>query len=112
MKKLICIIIIFSAAFFLMQCKTLKMSPAPRPKTMLDIAKNRWPSITQEELDSGKMIYATKCTQCHIAKSIANRSEAEWQTAINKMSPKAKLSQPEKEMLTHYIFTAREAGVN
>lgn len=89
---------------------TTNETVVPKPSA-LEIAQKRWSGTTQSELDSGKEIFSGRCTKCHEEKKIATRSEAEWKDAIESMSPKAGLTEEEKEKLTKYILSAREAKV-
>jgi cytochrome c5 len=82
-------------------------SPSARE---LAVAEKRWAGTTLEELKQGKIIFDNKCTTCHAAKKIVGRTEESWKDAIEKMAPKAKLSPEEKEKLTKYILSFREAN--
>jgi mono/diheme cytochrome c family protein len=113
-------IIIIGAAFLLAFCHTKKKaveSPAPAvvtvaPKSALEIAQKRWPNTNSDELAQGKTIYETKCTKCHGEKKIVTRSEKSWLHEIDDMSPKAHLTPEEKEKLTRYILSYREANTS
>jgi cytochrome c5 len=110
MRKLIYLCFLGAGIFFLAECKAGKNASKKNPG-LLKVAQKRWPSITQHDLDSGQVIFTTKCTKCHPAKGIPDRTEAQWQTSIDHMAPKAKLTPEQKEILTHYIFAAREFEV-
>ena len=115
MKKLFYCVSVLGLSIFLIQCTAKKAVatkvPAEVKSPLLSMAQKRWPAITQHDLDSGQNIYRTKCTQCHGVMSITDRTEAQWQTVINKMAPKAKLNPEQTEILTRYLFAARELGV-
>lgn len=76
--------------------------------TQLQVANKRWPGTIEAELDEGKTIYSTKCTQCHKAYTIEGFGERKWLHEIDDMSPKAKLTDTEKQKLTKYILSYRE----
>ncbi len=96
------------ATFTLYQCtgpQFILTAPADKELTA---AQKRWPDATKESLAAGHTIFTTKCTQCHQAKNIPSRSEAEWTKEIAEMAPKAKLTAAETETLTRYVYTVRE----
>lgn len=109
-------IILFSVAFVLVYCHTKKKATETTTekmvvsaKTPIQIAQKRWPNTTSEELVEGKTIFEGKCTKCHNAKRIETRSEKNWLHEIDDMSPKAHLTPEEKDKLTKYILSYREA---
>lgn len=114
MKKYIFLICIALTAAY---CKTkkktgdttVKKEGAAGAKSELQIAQQRWPGTSSADLNEGKTIYNTKCTRCHGAKKIVTRDEKSWKASIDKMAPRAKLTADEKEKLTRYILSYREA---
>ena len=114
MKK----ILLLSLPLLLAYCKTVKKTaatPAPAEtasKPPLVIAQNRLAGTTQEDLNAGKSIYLNECTGCHKPVPITSLSETKWQHEIDKMSPKARLSADQKEKLTRFILSYREANQN
>jgi len=117
MKKTI---LLSAMALTLVYCKTKKNTETTAKtetktetkaaaKTEISVAQKRWPGTTEEILAQGKQINDTKCTTCHGAKRIETRSEESWKHAIDVMAPKAKLSADEKDKLTRYILSYREA---
>jgi len=117
MKKFALLII----PFLLLYCKTVKnQAPAPvvnaetkvEAKAPLEIAQKRWSGTTAEDLNAGKSIYQNECTRCHKPVPITSLSEAKWQHEIDKMSPKAKLTDDQKNKLTRFILSYREANQN
>ena len=112
MKKFFYSIAIISISIFLLQCTAKKAAVSkPMSPDVLTFAKKRWPDITQQDLDSGRRIYTTRCTKCHGMKKIAKRSEKAWIKILRVMTRLAKLTPGEKITLAHYILAAREAGV-
>lgn len=108
MKKYISFYLGFLGLLFLEFCTSVKPVATIPDDQLLRIANKRWPAATKESLIAGQLIYTTKCTQCHGIKSIQNRTEAEWIHEIDDMSPKAKLTPEEKEILSRYLLSARE----
>jgi cytochrome c5 len=80
----------------------------PEEKQM-QVAQNRWPNTTAQEIKEGNTIFVTKCTECHKNQQITGFSEKKWLHEIDDMSPKAKLSAEEKLKLTKHILSYREA---
>ncbi len=115
-KKLIIIGIALAFAFCHSKKKTTAVKPAEKTvvaaRSPLAVAQKRWPGATDEELAQGKTIFETKCTKCHGAKKIVTRSEKSWLHEIDDMSPKAHLTPEEKEKLTRYILSYREANTS
>jgi cytochrome c5 len=108
------ILILFGAILIFAYCHSKKKTAETKTAAVsvsrpLEIAQKRWPNITSTELAEGKTIFETKCTTCHGAKNIPARSEKSWLHEIADMSPKAKLTAEEKEKLTRYILSFREA---
>jgi len=56
----------------------------------------------------GRMIYLTKCIDCHGARPIGDYSEAEWDAILPKMHLKAKLTAAEAADVDAYIRAARQ----
>jgi cytochrome c5 len=115
MKKIIalsCLALITLAV----ACKTKKSETASAvaPKneivsaTLYDVAKKKYPAITQADLDEGEKLYSTDCVRCHSAKAIDSRDEAQWTNAVNKMAPKAKLNEIQKIKVLQYVLSLRE----
>ncbi len=110
-------ILILFTAICLIQCKTKKSAttpvatPAYAPSEKeLSIAQKNWPNSTTEQLQEGNTIYRTKCTKCHENFEITSFSEKKWKHEINDMAPKAKLTDLEKENLSKFILSYREAN--
>jgi mono/diheme cytochrome c family protein len=73
----------------------------------LAAVKDKFPGITTEQLSDGYAVYTVACTNCHGKKNIYSRTEEEWTKAINRMAPKAKITEEQKDHLTKYIFAMK-----
>jgi hypothetical protein len=73
-----------------------------------EIAKRRWAGSDASKLKKGKAIFTTQCTECHKAFVIEKFSEKKWNHEIDDMSPKAKLSDEEKQDLTYFVLSYLE----
>ena len=60
-------------------------------------------------LERGRKIYTTSCTECHVARTIANYSVAQWRHYIGIMAPRAGLKPHDRAALETYIIAARES---
>jgi mono/diheme cytochrome c family protein len=69
--------------------------------------KVKYPETTLTQLTEGHSIYTGACTNCHGQKNIFKRSEASWLHEIDDMSPKAKLTDDQKNALTKYILAMK-----
>lgn len=110
MKKILVPILLFAGASTFYMCSTAKVASTTPGNAELAIAQKTWPSATLQSLEEGRVIYTTKCNTCHGLMKIVGRSEASWKHEIDDMSPKAKLTAQEKELLTQYILSTRALG--
>lgn len=112
MKKVLFTVAVIAGSILLIQCAAGKKSAAKNAKSALLVAaEKRWPGVTQHDLDSGRTIFTTRCTKCHLGKNIADKTEAQWVPILDKMSPMAKLAPEQKELLTRYVLAARSLVV-
>ena len=65
--------------------------------------------VTLATLELGRKVYTTKCTECHVARSINGYSAAQWRHYVSTMSPRAHLSVDEQAAVQSYLLTARAA---
>ena len=110
MKKILVPILLFAGASTFYMCSTAKVVLSTPGNAELAIAQKTWPTATLQSLEEGRVIYTTKCNTCHGLKNIPNRTEASWKHEIDDMSPKAKLTAQEKDLLTQYILSTRTVG--
>jgi cytochrome c5 len=60
-------------------------------------------------LERGRKIYTTSCTECHVARPIAQHSVEQWRQIIETMAPRAGLDGVDRVALEKYVFAARES---
>jgi mono/diheme cytochrome c family protein len=60
-------------------------------------------------LERGRKIYTTSCTECHVARTIAHYSPAQWRHYIGIMAPRAGLKPSDRAALETYLLAARES---
>ena len=58
-------------------------------------------------LERGRKIYTTSCTECHVARSIAHYSPAQWRHYVGIMAPRAGLPPGDQAALQAYLLAAR-----
>jgi cytochrome c5 len=104
-------VFLLASLIVLIQCKSTKSVIATEPtEKELAVAQKTWPSTTLDELKEGQAIYKNQCTECHKNFTITKFSEKKWKHEIDDMSPKAKLTDVQKEKLSKYILSYREAN--
>jgi cytochrome c5 len=103
------IIIAVTVLLFAAACTSKKKASATAESTkpteaQLQAVKAKNADITMETLEKGHSIYYGACTRCHGAKNITSRSEEEWPKILDKMAPRAKLTQEEKSAVYNYVM--------
>ena len=56
-----------------------------------------------ENLQKGRQIYISKCASCHTLRIPEKHTKAEWPALIEKMQPKAKITDEEKQLILGYL---------
>ena len=57
-----------------------------------------------DQLVAGRSLYIEKCGRCHKLKSPEKFTTSEWQKAMLKMQPKAKISDAERDLIQAYVL--------
>jgi cytochrome c5 len=78
--------IVFVSLLFLTACSAKLVSPT---QTDADRVAQRMPGTTLADLQEGKALYQTKCSQCHALKKPSSKTESEWQQIIPIMAKRA-----------------------
>jgi len=60
-------------------------------------------------LARGRKIYTTSCTECHVARPIAQRSVEQWIHMVGIMAPRARLKPADRAALEAYLTAARKS---
>lgn len=103
------------ATLMITACGSSKKSSAPTATAVniipgdpeLKAIQVKYPQATMAMLKEGHSIYIGACTNCHGQKNIYKRSEASWLHEIEDMSPKARLTDSQKDALTKYILAMK-----
>lgn len=61
------------------------------------------PEITLEQLQSARKLYAAKCSSCHNLHLPNEYTVMQWPKILDKMQPKAKITDEEKKLLLAYL---------
>lgn len=91
MKKLF-IMAILATAVFACSRKTVATASVPTNDAHMALA------------EQGKTVYTAKCGKCHGLKNTANYTAASWETILQKMAPKAKLTEEETTQVHAYVM--------
>ena len=63
-----------------------------------------------EDLIRGREIYTQRCARCHSLFLPERFSMAQWKTSLNKMQPRARINDTEKELILKMIFAGKLRG--
>ncbi len=61
---------------------------------------------TQDDLDESRWLYAQKCSGCHLLVLPHKVPQGEWPRVVDKMAPKAHLTESEQVQILRYVLTA------
>lgn len=62
----------------------------------------------EAQLQEGKAIFASRCTQCHALKDPASRDAAAWNKILKRMIPMAKLDDAQGQLVRAYLIANSE----
>lgn len=89
-------------------CESHPDTAFPTAHTVAARARDRYsPDIVT--LERGRKIYTTSCTECHVARPIADYSVAQWRHYVSIMSPRAGLKPHDRAAVETYVVAARES---
>lgn len=67
-------------------------------------ARERWPEVTQETLETARTTYVRRCSGCHLLYVPAARPAQEWPAALATMSKKARLKPDEAREVERFLI--------
>lgn len=89
----------------LMACAT----PLPHASVLqAERAAQRWPGLTQNDLELGRATYLARCGSCHRHYEPKEYSAAHWTTQIQEMGGRAKLTAAQSEAVLKYLLSVRD----
>lgn len=71
----------------------------------METARNKFADVSIEQLQEGHKIYYGPCTKCHGTKNTSGFSEEKIKSVVERMAPKARLSDSQKEAVLRYMVT-------
>ena len=72
-------------------------------KTEVVKEKTESATVSNAQFIAGKTVYEAKCGRCHKLHEPNRGNMAQWTKWIDRMAPKAKLTDEEKQQVTDYI---------
>jgi hypothetical protein len=84
--------------------------PGEEELTAIQTQYPQYKETTLPQLKEGYVLYAVSaCKSCHGAENIYAYDDYRWMTILQDMSYKAKLTPPQKEAVTRYVFAIKAA---
>jgi mono/diheme cytochrome c family protein len=71
-------------------------------------ARNTNERVTVAQLQHGRVLFASRCIECHTLPPIGAHNESEWPRLINTMANRASLNCQEREAVLAYILAVRQ----
>lgn len=68
-------------------------------------ARETFPDITAERLESGRRTFSRRCGACHEPFHPSTRTRAGWEHAVAEMSPRAGLDPERQKLVLEYLIT-------
>jgi mono/diheme cytochrome c family protein len=99
------IIALLSTAIFACSRKTVAISNEPVTKT--ETAKTEAPKTDAAHaalVEQGKTVYTAKCGRCHALKDATVYTATRWESILQSMAPKAKLTETETQQVNAYVM--------
>ena len=60
-------------------------------------------------LAQGRRIFTTRCTECHVARPVAQFSAERWRYIVGVMAPRAGLNPADRAAVEAYLVVARDS---
>jgi mono/diheme cytochrome c family protein len=67
---------------------------------------------TVGQLQHGRVLFASRCIECHTLPPIARYTDSQWPHLVNAMAGRASLKPEEREAVLSYILAARAKDSN
>lgn len=82
-------------------CLTLLVFSCAKP--LLYTPTESSATISVADLKQGRELYVNNCASCHQLYAPSKFTEKEWEANLNRMQPKAKITDAEKQLIYQYI---------
>jgi cytochrome c5 len=69
-------------------------------------AQSAWPKTTLADLERGRDLYRSRCTECHSLYSPGTYAPDRWPKLVKEMTDKARLDEAETRDVTRYLTIA------
>lgn len=89
------------AALALAACATLPHATVQD----VQLAQDRWPGTTVEQLEAGRQVYAQRCSGCHNLHLPSEKSPEEWPKLLADMEKDAHVKPEEHSLIERYLTT-------
>src|SRR5436853_4605473 len=93
-------IVLFAGLVGIAACATTQIPRPTAPQARW--AAQRWPGVTPLTLEEGRSLFIAKCSGCHTLRLPAVYSQERWPQILDKMQPRAKITDFEKERILEY----------
>jgi mono/diheme cytochrome c family protein len=94
-------------ALALSSCETNPQAAFPTTQTIA--ATGVAQSADLATLSVGRKIYTTSCTECHVARPVAQYSVTQWRRIVGIMAPRAGLKPSDRAALETYLIAAQKS---
>jgi len=92
---------------FIVSCTSL--APPPKVSPVL-VANARADHADANVLATGRMLFVSRCLECHTLPSATQHSRDEWPNLVNRMAGRANLSASEQAAIVAYLRAASLTG--
>lgn len=94
-------IVVFT--LFLVNCATKAMGTTVADKEPVPTKEFVKANFSEEQLNTGKMLFENNCAKCHKLKDPASRNPEEWNNVLKRMIPKADLAYEDGRLVRAYL---------
>jgi cytochrome c5 len=109
--------VIVTAMIILASCSAAKFVPTSLTQADADRLSARYPGLTVEELNEGKLHYEMHCSTCHGLKNPVKWNEIKWKSIVpdmaakaNKKAKKEVVDQAIQESILKYVIAVSTGG--
>ena len=77
--------------------------------TQVQWAAQRWPGITEQELNDYRELYIGRCSSCHNLVPPSEHTLEEWKVLLDKMAARAKITYGQKDDIWTFLVVMKQA---